>query len=296
MLNRTEHGRSSNRRSRIVLWLCGLTLVLMMLDRQGLLAPVTEQTAQALVPATRTLTSIRLSIGEALSKLFGSSGAASETATLQAQITQLQNENLALRSAAAENITLRRTAGMRERYGWQTTIANVVGRSPDNATRMLTIDRGRVDGLAIGMPVISHVAGSPDALIGLIDTLTDHTASVLLITDARSIISGQILHRNAQTGELSQPNGEILGQWQLGSRLIMRQIERDAPVEIGDDVLTAGISRAIAFDGPAARIPPDVPIGKVVAKRPSGHSQEIDVQPYFDSDQVRTVWIIVGVD
>lgn len=296
MLKHTERGRTSTRRPRIVLWLCCITLLLLVLDRQGILKPIIEPAANVLAPVTRTFTSIRLSVGEKLSDIFGDSSASRETATLQEQITQLQNENLALRSAAAENTTLRRTAGMRERYGWQTTIANVVGRSPDSATRMLTIDRGRADGLAVGMPVISHIDGSPDALIGLIDTLTDSTASVLLITDARSVISGQVLHRSAQTGEVTQPNGEILGQWQLGSRLVMRQIERDAPVEIGDDVLTAGISRAILFDGPAARIPPDVPIGKVISKRPSGHSQEVEVQPYFDPDQVRTVWIIVGAD
>ena len=294
MLNRAERGRGA-RRGRIILWLTVLTLVLLVLDRQGVLRPITEPAARFFAPVTRTFTSIRLSVGEFVGELFGDGAAERETAALEEQITQLQNENLALRSAAAENIRLRRTAGMRERYGWQTTIANVVGRSPDGAARVMTIDRGLADGLSAGMPVVSHIAGSPDALIGIIDTLTENTASVLLITDARSVISGHILHRR-ESGEIVQPAGEIEGQWQLGSRLIMRKIERDAQVEVGDDVLTAGISQEIAFDAPAARIPPDVPIGKVVSKSVVGHSQEVDVQPYFDPDQVRTVWIIVGAD
>jgi rod shape-determining protein MreC len=193
-----------------------VAIVLLALDRQGILEPITEPANRVLAPVTRTFTRIRLSVGETVDNIFGDPAASRETAALQEQITQLQNENLALRSAAAENATLRRTAGMRERYGWQTTIANVVGRSPDNSTRMLTIDRGRVDGLAVGMPVISHINGSPDALIGLIDTLGDSTASVLLITDARSVISGQILHRNAQTGEVTQPKWRDLGPMAAG--------------------------------------------------------------------------------
>jgi len=293
MLNRAER-KSGARRSRVIVWLSVLAIVLWTLDRQGILSPVTDQASHFFAPITRTFTSIRTGVGDVAGNLTSGTDER-ELAGLQEQITQLQNENLTLRSAAAENATLRRTAGMRERYGWQTTIANVVGRSPDNASRTLTIDRGRGDGLAVGMPVVSHTAGSPDALIGIIDTLTENTASVLLITDARSVVSGHILHRGAG-GELTQPTGEIEGQWQLGSRLLMRKVERDAVVQVGDDVLTAGISQELAFDAPAARIPADVPIGTVIAIRVDGHSQEVDVQPYFDPDQVRTVWIIVGAD
>lgn len=293
MLNRAER-KGGARRSRIILWLSVLAVVLWMLDRQGILSPVTDQASHIFAPITRIFTSIRTGVGGFVGNLTNGADER-ELAGLHEQITQLQNENLTLRSAAAENATLRRMAGMRERYGWQTTIANVIGRSPDNASRILTIDRGRADGLAVGMPVVSHTAGSPDALIGIIDTLTENTASVLLITDARSVVSGHVLHRGAG-GELTQPTGEIEGQWQLGSRLLMRKIERDAVVQVGDDVLTAGISQELAFDAPAARIPADVPIGTIIAVRADGHSQEVDVQPYFDPDQVRTVWIIVGVD
>ena len=293
MLNRAER-KGGARRSRIILWLSVLAVVLWTLDRQGILSPVTDQASHIFAPITRIFTSIRTGVGGFVGNLTNGADER-ELAGLHEQITQLQNENLTLRSAAAENTTLRRTAGMRERYGWQTTIANVIGRSPDNASRILTIDRGRADGLAVGMPVVSHTAGSPDALIGIIDTLTENTASVLLITDARSVVSGHVLHRGAG-GELTQPTGEIEGQWQLGSRLLMRKIERDAVVQVGDDVLTAGISQELAFDAPAARIPADVPIGTIIAVRADGHSQEVDVQPYFDPDQVRTVWIIVGAD
>lgn len=293
MLNRAER-KGGARRSRIILWLSVLAVVLWTLDRQGILSPVTDQASHIFAPITRIFTSIRTGVGGFVGNLTNGADER-ELAGLHEQITQLQNENLTLRSAAAENATLRRMAGMRERYGWQTTIANVIGRSPDNASRILTIDRGRADGLAVGMPVVSHTAGSPDALIGIIDTLTENTASVLLITDARSVVSGHVLHRGAG-GELTQPTGEIEGQWQLGSRLLMRKIERDAVVQVGDDVLTAGISQELAFDAPAARIPADVPIGTIIAVRADGHSQEVDVQPYFDPDQVRTVWIIVGAD
>lgn len=294
MLKRAES--QAGRRPRLLLmWLCCLTIALMVLDRVGMLTPITEQTAKVLAPIERTFTSLRQTIGEAVGGLTNSSDVQQQNTALQAEITRLQNENLTLRGAAAENVQLRRTAGMRERHGWRTTIASVIGRSPDGATRMLTIDRGRADGLEIGMPVIAHVGGSPDALIGLIDSLTDQTATVLLITDARSVISGHILSKQTATVD-TQPVGEVVGRWQLGSRLEMHHLERDAPVAAGDYVLTAGISRAILADTPAARVPPDIPIGEVLTVQAAGNGQIAEIQPYFDPDQVRTVWIIVGGD
>ncbi|MFD3165891.1 rod shape-determining protein MreC [Herpetosiphon sp. NSE202] len=293
--------RSGNaqRATKLIIWLACIVVVLLLLDQQGILNPVTASTARFLTPVTRTLTNIRLAISDTFGGIFGSSQAAQDLAAMQQRVTELENENLQLRSAAAENATLRRTAGMRERYGWRTVIGNVVSRSADAGNRLISIDRGSADGLAVGMPVVSHVNGSPDALIGLVDTVSQHNATVLLITDSRSVISGQVLAQVAneqEGGSISQPMGDVLGQWQLGSRLIMRHIDRDAKFNVGDDVLTAGISKALAFDAPAARIPPDVPIGRVSAIRPDGHGQQADIEPYFDPDVVRTVWIIVGED
>lgn len=296
MIYRAEGRRSATRRPRsLLLWLFCLTILLAVLDRQGLLAPVIGPASRALAPVQQGLGSARRAISDTFGNLTGSSDLQRENQQLKEELSRLRTENMAQQSALAENIELRRTAGMRERQGWRTTVANVIGRSPDSSTRVLTIDRGRRDGLAPGMPVVAHVAGSPDALIGLVDSLTDYTASILLITDARSNISGQILHRESDN-QVSQPNGEVIGQWQLGSRLVMRKLDREAKIAPGDPVLTAGISRALLLDAPAARIPPNIPIGTVSAIRPSGHAQEADVQPYFDPDEVRTVWIIVGVD
>lgn len=298
MLRRSE--RRSVWRSRVLLWLCCLALILFILDLQGWLDPITNRTTETLAPVTRTLTTIRTKVGSVVGGVFGGGANQADVDALQAQITQLQNENLQLRSAATENTTLRRTAGMRERFGWRTVIANVVGRAPDNGMRMFTIDRGKNDGLAVGMPVVSHVNGSPDALIGLIDTISDGSATILLITDSRSVVSGQILLQQTNvatnTGTITQPLGDVVGQWQLGSRLQMQRLDRDARISVGDDVMTAGISRQINFDAPAARIPADIPIGKIKSVKPAGHGQQADVEPYFDPDSVRTVWIIVGED
>lgn len=298
MLRRSE--RRSVWRSRVLLWLCCLALILFILDLQGWLDPITNRTTETLAPVTRTLTTIRTKVGSVVGGVFGGGASQAEVDALQAQITQLQNENLQLRSAATENTTLRRTAGMRERFGWRTVIANVVGRAPDNGMRMFTIDRGKNDGLAVGMPVVSHVNGSPDALIGLIDTISDGSATILLITDSRSVVSGQILLQqtnvSTNTSTITQPLGDVVGQWQLGSRLQMQRLDRDARISVGDDVMTAGISRQINFDAPAARIPADIPIGKIKSVKPAGHGQQADVEPYFDPDSVRTVWIIVGED
>lgn len=292
---RDERSRSRWSRPALV-WLLLLCVLLYGADRQGWLAPATSRLAPVLQPVTHGLTTVRHSVGGWLSRVFGASDLERENTALREQLTTLKNENLSLQSAELENVRLRHTAGMRERYGWRTVLAAVVGRSPDSSVHQLTIDRGSREGLQLGMPVLSHVAGSPDALIGTIDQLTTDSATVLLITDVRSVISSYVLARIDQTSAPLQPTGQLEGQWQLGSRLVLRQIEREAEFSVGDNVLSAGISRAINFDAPAARIPPDIPIGTVHSREPDGHGQRAEVQPYFDPDQVQTVWIIVGVD
>ena len=296
-MNRFRERRYNSRRPQLILWWLGvITVLLFVLDRQALLEPVKAHSSRVLAPVSRTLGSVRASAGSWFNDWQKGSDPEQENVRLKQEITRLQNENLALRGAEVENQRLRRTAGLKDRYGWQTITSNVVARSPDSALRTLTVDRGSNDGLLPGMAVISHVNGSPDALIGLIDDVQADSASVLLITDVNSVISGYVLHRDSESNVLSQPTGEIWGQWQLGSRLLMRKIERDAKLTVGDDVLTAGISREIGVDMPVARVPANIPIGKVTTFHPEGNMQVADIQPYFDPEQVQLVWIIVGVD
>jgi rod shape-determining protein MreC len=152
---------------------------------------------------------------------------------------------------------------------------------------MIRIDRGEADGLKLGMAVVSKEGGSPAALIGVIDALYMQTADVLLITDYGSNIS-------ANTTQLVQAKGLVVGQWQLGSRIKLVDVEPSVPLAVNDYVVTAGLSKGLATDTPMAQVLANIPIGTVTSVERTNHTQTAEVQPFVDPDRVRNVWVITG--
>ncbi|HEY0738065.1 MAG TPA: rod shape-determining protein MreC, partial [Herpetosiphonaceae bacterium] len=160
--------------------------------------------------------------------------------------------------------------------------------STDNGRRIIRISKGKVDGIEAGMAVVSKEGGSPAALIGVVDRVYAQTADVLLITDYGSTISART------AGTETPAEGLIAGQWQLGSRIKLTDVSRDIPLEVGQYIITAGLSKALATDTPIAQVPPDVPIGTIISVDQTGHSQTAEVQPFVDPDRVRNIWVITG--
>jgi rod shape-determining protein MreC len=156
-----------------------------------------------------------------------------------------------------------------------------------NGRRIVRIDHGRVDGIQLGMPVVSKEGGSPAALIGIVDSLYAQTADVLLITDYASAIS-------AMTTQPAPAKGLITGQWQVGSRIKLVDVDPSAGLAIGDYVVTAGLSKGLATDTPIAEVPANIPIGTVMSVDRTNHVQSAEIQPFVDPDRVRNVWVITG--
>ena len=138
------------------------------------------------------------------------------------------------------------------------------------------------------MAVVAKEGGSPPALIGVVDKVYAQAADVLLMTDYGSTISART------AGTPTPADGLIAGQWQLGSRIRLTDVSREVPLQVGQYIVTAGLSKGLATETPIAQVPPDVPIGTIINVTQSGHSQSAEVQPFVDPDRVRSVWIITG--
>ncbi|NJN19415.1 MAG: rod shape-determining protein MreC, partial [Oscillochloris sp.] len=172
----------------------------------------------------------------------------------------------------------------------EVTRREVAVRSPDAGRRVITIARGSDDEVQVGMAVIGQTPGGPAALIGIVESVTQRSAAILLITDISSQISARTLHeQRASLGLLS-------GQWQRGSRLQLSQIDRSAPVTIGDPVVTAGLTGNLGLPLDLAAVPADIPIGSIDSITTSGQNQVAEIRPFADPDQVRYVWVILSHD
>jgi rod shape-determining protein MreC len=271
----------------VALALMVVACVLIALDRQGIFLPLKGRAQAWLSPAERFLTQTRLSVQSASSTLFRADELSGRVAELEREVSALRQENIRLQSMQAENTRLKVELGVRETYDWMTVTAGVVQANAENGRRMIRIDRGESDGLKLGMAVVSKEGGSPAALIGVIDALYMQTADVLLITDYGSNIS-------ANTTQQVQAKGLVVGQWQLGSRIKLVDVEPSVPLAVNDYVVTSGLSKGLATDTPMAQVLANIPIGTVTSVERTNHTQTAEVQPFVDPDRVRNVWVITG--
>lgn len=283
----TRHSGLTRFTLRLALTLIFSALLLLMLDNTGLLRPVKSQTQAILRPVERSLTQTRLALRSTIEAILGVRDLRRRVDDLERENSELRQANIRLQSFQAENDQLKIELGVRQTYDWQTLEALVVQTNAENGRRMVRIDRGRVDGMAVGMPVVAKEGGSPAALIGIVDALYAQTADVLLITDYGASIS-------ANTTQPVQARGLVVGQWQLGSRIRLVDVDPDAPLAPGDYVVTSGLSKGLATDTPMAQMLPNIPIGTVTKVDRTNHVQSAEVQPFVDPDRVRNVWVITG--
>lgn len=278
----------SRRRATWLLMLILCALLLIVLDTQGQLDGLKSRAQGVLQPVAQGMTQARLDIGATIGSITGRGALQAEIERLQQEKSALQQQVIQLQTQVDKIPMLEQELQIRTTYEWQTTSATVVQGSADNGRRIIRIDRGSVDEIEVGMAVVSKEGGSPAALIGVVDKVYAQTADVLLITDYGSTISART------AGTETPTEGLIAGQWQLGSRIKLTGVSRDVPLERGQYIVTAGLSRALATETPVAQVPPDVPIGQIMSVTRRGHSQSAEVQPFVDPDRVRDVWVITG--
>ncbi len=276
------------RRATLLLLLVLGALALILLDSAGQLDSVKGRLQVLAQPASRTLTEARIASGDAWASLTGTGQLRQRVADLEREVSNLREDNIRLKVFQERIGMLEQQLQINEIYNWRTVAARVVQGSTASGRRIVRIDQGRVDDIAPGMAVVAKEGGSPPSLIGVVDTVYAQTADVLLITDYGSSISAKTV------GGEHPAEGIMAGQWQLGSRIKLVDVNREVPLEVGHYVVTAGLSHALATDTPVAQIPSDVPIGTIISVKRSGRNQSAEIQPFVDPDRVRDVWVIQG--
>ena len=168
---------------------------------------------------------------------------------------QLQRENDALRekqlraakdlvtleALAAENAQLRRLVEARERLPRKSTLAEILYAGRDPFSRKVIIDKGRMDGIQPGLPVVDDVG-----VIGQVTRVYPLLAEVTLITDKDQAIPVQIVRNGLRAVAFGAGDGATLD---------LRFMAANADILNGDVLVTSGI------DG---TYPPGIPVAKVV--------------------------------
>jgi rod shape-determining protein MreC len=173
-----------------------------------------------------------------------------------------------------ENEHLRALLGLRERQAQPGLAAEVIYDSPDPYTRRVVIDKGEVDGIAPGSPVLDE-----KGVVGQVTRVYVSRAEVSLVIDRDQAIPVF----NPRTGARSVAYGDPSPARSGGMEL--RFMPSNADVQEGDLLTTSGV------DG---LYPPGLPVAKVVAvdRRADSAFTRIYCEPVGRVQGVRHVMVL----
>lgn len=280
---------SPYRTPTLIIVLVLLALSLFALDQAGLLGSVRNQATSLLSPALGLIHRAGLLLTNA-SNPTNPSTLEAELAQLREEVSRLKTENIEVEQLKLELTRLRQQARIEEEQPWKLLGADISAFSPDTGRRVALLGVGSEAGVKPGMAVIAKEGANPAALIGIVEEVGPRSASVLLITDFSSVVSAQIYRSDHII------SGVIQGQWQRGSRILLEEIPREETLNVGDVLVTAGLSAHMKLNLLRAAIPANVPIGTLETISSSSHSQQASIQPFVDSDRVRYAWVILSAN
>lgn len=239
---RRDHGAL---RQFAVLFILALTLLVS--RNTALVQGASGAVTTALVPAQRALAEAGSSIGSFTQAITEIQRLRADNAKLRDDVDRLTLDNVRLREqAVAEQQAVKLDAVARQ-IAYQTVPAPVIARDPTGVMQTVVLGSGATEGITVGDVVVSD-----QGVVGRVSQVGPGYSKVLLITDPGSAVSAIV--------QGSRATGIVRGQY--GDTLVMEWILQTEPVEIGDVVITAGLS-----DGKDLRslYPKGLVIGKVVA-------------------------------
>jgi len=196
-----------------------------------------------------------------------------ENERLREEIRKYKAVNAEFREAVAVNVRLRKLLDLQERFPLPTLAARIIGRDPSLWFKTMTIDRGSVDGVEKGMPVVAF-----EGVVGQVVNVSPHFAKVLLAIDPNSAIDAIVQKNRTQ--------GIVKGD---GVTLRLNYVLKNSDVAVGDAVVTSGMGGVF---------PKGLPVGRVsaVLKSKRGMFLKINVTPEVNFRDLEYVTILLKSD
>jgi len=198
-------------------------------------------------------------------------GVRKQNAELQAEVDRLRLQQMSLLADARQGQRLQQLLGFQQQYIYKTLVAQVIGTSGSDQSRVIYIDKGSSDGLRPDMAVVT-----PDGIVGKVRDVFPHVSQVLEMND-QTAGAGVILETTRIRGIL---RGNAAGQPQVIDLL------PDDRIKTGERVLTSGGDQVY---------PRGLPVGDVESVGPDKQHPPyiaITVKPAANLAQLEEVLVI----
>jgi len=201
-------------------------------------------------------------------------GVREQNRALRAELDRMRLAQVRLSEDAAQARRLQALLDFKQQFVSQTVAAQVIGSSGSEQSRLLYLDKGTGNGIALDMPVIT-----PEGIVGKVIRVFPSASQVLEITDPSSGV-GVILEKSRLLGILKgTPGGQTEVQYVMA----------DEKVDAGERVLTSGGDSVF---------PKGLPVGivqRAVFDRERDPFLKIQVKPATDLGRLEEVLVITRV-
>jgi rod shape-determining protein MreC len=270
--------RAVRRRAVAFTVLIAISLVLMAMSS----SPAVLEFQRAISFALRPVQGAVDGVAQGLSSVVAAVGEIdrlhTDNAALRQENERLTAENLRLQQLQKDNDHLTGLLQLQASFAYKTTAAEVIGRESLETRRTLAISKGSNDGIKEGDVVIAEGG----ALVGRVVEVAPTSATVVLITDRSSTVVGRT--------ETSDATGEVVGQ--IGGALVMQNIDTTEQIQVGEQVVTAGIELAGGIRSP---YPKGLLLGEITDIRRVASSvvQTAYLQPTANLEKLDAVLVVL---
>jgi len=258
----------------VLLLLVFLAVALLLLpeSRQESLMVIGRPMAAVIAVPLRVMEAANQTIDTTVNRYWVLQQKREENRALRQHIARLQEENARLRETAVAASRLRDLLELQEQLPYPTVAAQVIGRDPTNWYRSIVINKGRKEGLAADMGVLT-----PAGAVGRIVKSYDRFAIVLLLNDLNNAVTG-LVQRTRDEGIVE---GTEKGLAQI------KYLPLLSTVKVGDQVVTSGL---------AGGFPRGLPIGTItkIERREAELFLSAEIAPDADFTKIEEVLVITA--
>ena len=175
-----------------------------------------------------------------------------------------------------ENERLRNLIGIQSKLEYETVIAEVVAKSPQNLYKTIIVNRGKESGIERWMPVVAYQDGKK-CVVGKVIDVQIYSARIQPLNDQSNYLGAMLKD--------TRYSGLLVGQSPVSEQCLFQYIDRRADISYGDSVVTSGMGGVF---------PKGILIGEVVSvsKKTYGIFQEAQVRSKIDFGRLEEVYII----
>lgn len=259
---------------RRILVFVGLALAIAVLILSGLIRPLGDLGRRMTTPILERLASFPRWLA-GVSEHLGSQAndPDQQIQDLRRQLAEQVIDRAHLEALEEENTLLRAQARFLSTSGFQNVGAHVMSRQIYSDRALLLIDRGRADGLEIGLPVVV----GDGIFVGKVSELQEHVSTVELVTDAESRVAVSLLDQRHLIGVLEgRGNGAA----------VLTYIPSTEKLGRDQILVTAGTEE---------KVPPNLPVGIIntVDGKPTDPFLNASVDPLLSLDRILLVSVLL---